>query len=169
MGKSTGAGGLAVWMHHLTTREWIPKYNNSCSTYDGPAVKVQAGVIDDVLEEDAEARGQVVVAGQCPVRMVLDAILSKPLMNEKTVGFTGGYIQGGGHSVLSSLYGMAADQILEFEVITTEGKFVRASANTNADLFWALSGGVSPCFPSRLGLPLHLLPREEAHMESFGL
>jgi len=36
---------------------------------------------------------------------------------------------------------MAADQILEFEVITTNGKFVRASPSENSDLFWALSGG----------------------------
>lgn len=60
----------------------------------------------------------------------------------KTVGFVGGYIQGGGHSALSSLYGMAADQALEFEVITTDGRFVRASPSENKDLFWALSGGV---------------------------
>ncbi|KAF5353302.1 hypothetical protein D9756_007946 [Leucocoprinus leucothites] len=124
MGKSTGAGGLAVWMHHLTDREWIPKYNGPGSTYKGPAVKVHAGVTGDILQGDAEARGQVVVAGQCP-----------------TVGFVGGYIQGGGHSVLGSLYGMAADQALEFEVITTDGKFVRASPSENAELFWALSGG----------------------------
>ncbi|KAJ3567861.1 hypothetical protein NP233_g6095 [Leucocoprinus birnbaumii] len=124
MGKSTGAGGLAIWTHHLTDREWIPKYNGSGSTYNGPAVKVHAGVTGDVLEADAESRGQVIVAGQCP-----------------TVGYVGGYIQGGGHSVLGSLYGMAADQALEFEVITTDGRFVRASPSENEDLFWALSGG----------------------------
>ena len=64
------------------------------------------------------------------------------LISEKTVGYAGGYIQGGGHSVLSSVYGMAADQILEFEVITTSGKFVRVSPSDNPDLLWALSGGV---------------------------
>jgi len=64
------------------------------------------------------------------------------LIDNKTAGYAGGYIQGGGHSVLSSMYGMAADQALEFEVITTSGKFVRASPRENPDLFWALSGGV---------------------------
>lgn len=43
---------------------------------------------------------------------------------------------------------MAADQTLEFEVITTNGEFVRASPLENEDLFWALSGGVSyRCVP----------------------
>jgi FAD/FMN-containing dehydrogenase len=55
----------------------------------------------------------------------------------------GGYIQGGGHSLLSSVYGLAADQALSFEVITTEGKFLVASPTQNRDLYWALSGGVS--------------------------
>ena len=67
MGKSTGAGGLAVWMHHLTDREWISSYSASGSIYKGPAVKVYAGVTGDDLQQDAEARSQVVVSGQCPV------------------------------------------------------------------------------------------------------
>jgi hypothetical protein len=68
MGKSTGAGGLAIWMHHLTDREWIPRYNGS--NYTGPAVKVHAGVIVDDLQLDAQSRGQVIVAGQCPVSRI---------------------------------------------------------------------------------------------------
>lgn len=67
MGKSTGAGGLAIWMHHLTDREWISNYSASGSIYNGPAVKVYAGVTGDDLQQDAEARGQVIVGGQCPV------------------------------------------------------------------------------------------------------
>ncbi|KAF9453476.1 FAD-binding domain-containing protein [Macrolepiota fuliginosa MF-IS2] len=122
MGKSTGAGGLAVWTHHLTDRVWIPQFKGP--HYEGPAVKVSAGVLGDMLNQDAEARGQTVLTGQCP-----------------SVGYAGGYLQGGGHSVLSSLYGMAADQILELEVITTTGQFVRASPSQNTDLFWALGGG----------------------------
>lgn len=36
---------------------------------------------------------------------------------------------------------MAADQALEWEVITAAGDFITASATENADLHWALSGG----------------------------
>ncbi len=35
-----------------------------------------------------------------------------------TVGIAGGYTQGGGHSALTSRFGLAADQALEWEVIT---------------------------------------------------
>jgi len=37
---------------------------------------------------------------------------------------------------------MAADSVLEYEVITTRGDFIVASPTKNEDLYWALSGGV---------------------------
>jgi hypothetical protein len=36
---------------------------------------------------------------------------------------------------------MAADQVLAFEVVTADGRFVTASNKVNRDLFWALRGG----------------------------
>lgn len=36
---------------------------------------------------------------------------------------------------------MAADQVLAYEVVTADGRFVTASNKVNADLFWALRGG----------------------------
>lgn len=66
----------------------------------------------------------VVVAGDCA-----------------TVGAAGGYSQGGGHSSLSSKFGLAADQALEWEVIDGRGQFLTASRTVNSDLYWALSGG----------------------------
>lgn len=41
---------------------------------------------------------------------------------------------------------MAADQVLAFEVITADGRFVIASNLVNSDLFWALRGGGSSTF-----------------------
>ena len=64
----------------------------------------------------------------------------------QTVGVMGGYIQGGGHSPLSSIYGMAADQVLSMEVVTADGRFVTADFDRNTDLFWALRGGGGSTF-----------------------
>jgi len=36
---------------------------------------------------------------------------------------------------------MGADQALGFEVVTSDGQFVTANKDTNADLYWALRGG----------------------------
>lgn len=57
-----------------------------------------------------------------------------------SVGFAGGYIQGGGHGPLGSLYGLAVDQVLEWEVVTSRGQHVVASPAQHEDLYWAPAG-----------------------------
>ncbi|KAI7370077.1 FAD/FMN-containing isoamyl alcohol oxidase MreA [Hortaea werneckii] len=128
-GKSGGAGSLSVWVHNLKDIAYIPSYNDATTDYNGPAFKAGAGV--QVYEIYAAARdhGLVTVGGE-----------------GQTVGAMGGYVQGGGHSPLSSLLGMAADQVLNYEVVTADGRFVTANAKENPDLFWALRGGGGSTF-----------------------
>jgi hypothetical protein len=57
------------------------------------------------------------------------------------VGHVGGYTQGGGHSPLTSIWGMAADQVLSIDLVTAAGTLVTADATTNTDLYWAIRGG----------------------------
>lgn len=123
-GKSGGAGSLSVWVHHLKDIAYIPSYNNATTDYYGPAFKAGAGVQVHEIYAAAHDRGLVVIGGE-----------------GRTVGAIGGYVAGGGHSPLSSLYGMAADQVLNYEVVTADGRFVTANAKRNPDLFWALRGG----------------------------
>src|SRR5215210_3636473 len=52
-----------------------------------------------------------------------------------------GYTMGGGFGWLGRKYGFAADSVKEAEVVTADGKIVKASAHENADLFWGLKGG----------------------------
>lgn len=42
---------------------------------------------------------------------------------------------------MSSIYGMAADQVLAFEVVLANGRFVTVTEESEPDLFWALRGG----------------------------
>lgn len=105
-------------MDSVDYQDWCDKF------YHGPAFKVGAGVMGFQVLEAAAARDLIVVSGECP-----------------TVGLAGGYTQGGGHSALSTSFGLGADQTLAFEVVTAEGKLVTASRSENEDLYWALSGG----------------------------
>ncbi|KAF2676483.1 FAD-binding domain-containing protein [Lentithecium fluviatile CBS 122367] len=121
LGKSTGRGAIALWTHNLKSQSF---FNYSSSAYTGPAAKFGAGVQGYDILVAAAAHGLRIVSGDCA-----------------TVGYAGGYLQGGGHSALSSTYGMAADQVLEWEVMTANGTRLIATPTQEADLYWALSGG----------------------------
>ncbi|KKA30937.1 hypothetical protein TD95_004330 [Thielaviopsis punctulata] len=53
----------------------------------------------------------------------------------------GGYILGGGLSFLSTQYGWAANNVLEFEMVLPNGTITSASSTQNVGLFNALRGG----------------------------
>lgn len=123
LGRSTGAGALSVWTHYLKSTKVIDWEDDH---YEGKALQVGAGVQGFEALAAAHAKDLVVVTGECP-----------------SVGLAGGYTQGGGHSALSTNFGLAADNTLEFEVITADGKLIKANRNSNSDLYWALSGAGS--------------------------
>jgi len=72
------------------------------------------------------------------------------------VGVTG-YTLGGGLGWLSRRYGLAADSVLRALVVTADGEVEVASADRNADLFWALCGG-GGSFGVVTGLEFRLYP-----------
>jgi FAD/FMN-containing dehydrogenase len=52
-----------------------------------------------------------------------------------------GFTLGGGLGWLHRSFGLAADNLMSANVITADGRLVRASANDNPDLLWGLRGG----------------------------
>lgn len=54
-----------------------------------------------------------------------------------------GLLLGGGLSMFSGKTGFACDSVLEFETVLASGEVVRASANSNTDLWLALRGGLN--------------------------
>src|SRR5689334_2380290 len=52
-----------------------------------------------------------------------------------------GLTLGGGEGWLMGKYGLTIDNLLAVEIVTADGEVLTASAEQNADLFWALRGG----------------------------
>ncbi|KAI0172143.1 FAD binding domain protein [Hypoxylon sp. FL1284] len=136
-GKSTGAGSLSLWMHNVKATEIILEYESAY--YTGPAIRVGTGVLGLEAYEAAHDEGYRVLGGNCP-----------------SVAFAGGYTQGGGHSALSSQYGLAADNVLEWEVVTATGEHLIAAPKSNSVIYWALSGGGGGTFAVVLSMTARL-------------
>jgi FAD/FMN-containing dehydrogenase len=66
--------------------------------------------------------------------------LATPLGINSTTGVAG-LTLGAGFGWFSRKHGMTIDNLLAVDVITADGKFVRANSKDHADLFWAIRGG----------------------------
>ncbi|KAJ5090122.1 FAD-linked oxidoreductase sor8 [Penicillium argentinense] len=121
LGKSTAPGAVALWMHNLKDTQHLQYTSPS---YNGSALRLGAGIQGYEAMAAAHAHNKVVVSGNC-----------------ESVGVAGGYSQAGGHGQLASQFGLGADQVLEWEVVTADGKLRRASPTENSDLHWAITGG----------------------------
>ncbi|KAH8660530.1 FAD-binding, type 2 [Xylariales sp. PMI_506] len=138
IGRSTGRGSLALWTHNLKNIEFFTYHGPQ---YNGQALKAGAGVQFFEAYTSAAQRGLRVTGGYCP-----------------TVGLAGGYVQSGGHGPLAATYGMAADNVLEFEIVTVDGRHLVASAAENPDLYWALAGGGGGTFAVVLSVTMKAHP-----------
>jgi len=73
-----------------------------------------------------------------------------------------GYTLGGGLSWLGRRYGLAANRLLSADLVTADGRLVRASRHENPDLFWALRGGGGN-FGAVVAIEFELIPLRMVH------
>ncbi|KAH6665728.1 hypothetical protein B0J14DRAFT_705756 [Halenospora varia] len=130
LGRSTSPNSLSIWTHHLKgisiSKSFKPQGCNF--SIEVPAITAGGGNQMGEVNLAASQAGLYVLSG-----------------GSKTVSY-GGYLTGGGHSALSSTYGMASDSVLEFEIVSPTGEFLILNECQNQDLFWATRGGGGSTF-----------------------
>jgi UDP-N-acetylenolpyruvoylglucosamine reductase len=104
---------------------------------EAQTARAEAGVLWGEFDAATQAHGLATVGG----------VVS-------TTGIAG-LTLGGGQGWLTGNYGLSLDNLLAAEVVTADGRVVRASADEHPDLFWALRGaganvGVVTAFEFRL-------------------
>ena len=112
--NSVTEGGLLIDLSHM-----------KAITVDSEAksVVVEGGVTCGELDAATQAYG-----------------LATPTPTVSSVGVVGAAL-GGGAGYLTRRFGLTADNVVSVDIVTADGRQVRASADDNPDLFWAVRGG----------------------------
>ncbi|SCZ90958.1 BZ3500_MvSof-1268-A1-R1_Chr1-3g02421 [Microbotryum saponariae] len=131
-GRSSGPNSLALWTHNIQyitrNKKFIPAgCPTNIPTKDG--VTFGAGVPFYKLYQFAEDNNITILGGSA-----------------RTVGPSGGWIQGGGHGALSNQLGLGVDRALQFKIVMPNGTYVTANKCQNTELFWAIRGGGGSTF-----------------------
>jgi FAD/FMN-containing dehydrogenase len=115
MGHSTNSDGLVIDMKNFSDVTVLDQAEG--------IVRVGSGAVWGDVAHTLETERLVISAG-----------------DTASVG-VGGLTLGGGIGIMARKYGLAIDQLVGAEIVTADGRVLKASKDENADLFWAVRGG----------------------------
>ncbi|KIV93292.1 hypothetical protein, variant [Exophiala mesophila] len=127
-GRSAARDAISIYTHNMKGVQ-VNQEDERATKYGGVAsIKIAAGSVMKDIYGVAAMNNLTVVGGA-----------------DANVGI-GGWLTGGGHSPISSKYGLGVDQVLEIEAVIANGTLVTVNEHHNPDLFWALRGGGGSTF-----------------------
>jgi len=113
-GKSTADGGLMIDLQRMQGVRVDPAAKRAY---------LESGSLLGQLDHESTAHGLATTAGTFSITGAAGLTLS------------------GGFGRLGRRFGLACDNVASFDVVTADGRFLRASNDENSDLFWGLRGG----------------------------
>ena len=145
--QATGAADVALAVNFARENSLLMCVKGGGHSDLGVSSHDQAMMLDLSLlrgvRMDPKAR-RAWVAGATPAGLIDHEagahLLATPLGGDPTVG-VGGLALGGGFGKLSRTYGLTLDSVRSIDLVCADGRIRRASADENADLYWASRGG----------------------------
>jgi FAD/FMN-containing dehydrogenase len=128
--------------HHLTVAVRGGGHSVAGFSTCDDGILIDLGLMRAVsVDADARvARAEAGATGGDLDRATQEHGLATTLGVVSTTGIAG-LTLGGGIGWLMRKHGLACDNLLSVDLVTADGRLVTASAEDNADLFWALKGG----------------------------
>ncbi|KAL2800369.1 FAD-binding domain-containing protein [Aspergillus keveii] len=125
-GRSSAPDALGIWTHNYTPALKLEKgfVPEGCSAPVGDVITFGAGQMFGPLYDFAHKNKVRVVGG-----------------TSQTVGAAGGWLTGGGHSILSNELGLGVDNAQQIRAVLPNGTYITANRCQNTDVFFALRGG----------------------------
>ncbi|OQV22706.1 putative FAD-linked oxidoreductase [Hypsibius exemplaris] len=147
LGRSAAPGSFLLWMHkyrHINVSMSFVPTGCSSSYPPKPVITVGGGPqwaeVYTRVSVDTNDK-YVLVGGMCP-----------------TVGGAGGFVMSGGHSPMGPTFGLAVDHVLQFQLVTADGKVHTINECQDPDLFWAMKGGGPGTFGVMTSVTYQLQP-----------
>ncbi|TCD61697.1 hypothetical protein EIP91_008048 [Steccherinum ochraceum] len=114
LGRSSARGSFMLWTHHLKDIEYHKTFTpvGSKEAYEN-VLTLGAGVQWYEAYEAAAKRERVIVGGISP---------------GGSNGAAGGWVMGGGHSIISPMFGLGVDNVVEMTVVIANGEILTVNA-----------------------------------------
>jgi FAD/FMN-containing dehydrogenase len=145
--RCAGAGDVRRAVSFAASHGLLTTVRGGGHSLSGQSSIDNAMVIDlspmRMVEVDPVAKRARVAAGSLLGQLDLETAQFGLATTAGTVADTGvaGLTLGGGVGRLGRKFGLTCDNVVGFELVTADGRWQRANASENPDLYWALRGG----------------------------
>jgi hypothetical protein len=139
--RNDAPSGVLLDVSGLKGVRALEQFNPSMKGAEPVDYKTATNIINPVQGKQAAVSFGAGMTGEALNRELRKSGLYTVSAAHGGVSVAGGWSQAGGHAWLSSVYGLGADNILEYKVVTADGTLTIANEVSNPDLFWAMRGG----------------------------
>jgi FAD/FMN-containing dehydrogenase len=145
--RCTGAADVQQAVNFAREHNLLTAVRAGGHSYSGKSSCVGGLMIDlqqmQGVRVDPEAKRAYLESGSLLGQLDHECAAFKLATTAGTVSHTGaaGLTLGGGLGRLGRRFGLACDNAVSFDVVTADGRFVRANDQENPDLYWGLRGG----------------------------